>query len=179
MHFINTPLEGVYLIETEKREDERGFFSRIFCKDEFAKHGIESQFVQVNNSLSLKKGTLRGMHYQAPPKGEAKLIRCIQGAFYDVALDLRPESKTFGISFGVEISAKNRKMVYVPAGFAHGFLTLQDHTEVLYFVSEMYAPEFEKGVRFDDPQFNIQWPFSPVVISDKDKNLPGFYTESI
>jgi dTDP-4-dehydrorhamnose 3,5-epimerase len=130
--------------------------------------------VQVNNSLSAQKGTLRGMHYQLAPKAETKLVRCIRGALYDVILDLRPDSPTFGKSFGAELSAENRRMMYVPKGFGHGFVTLTDDTEAFYFVDEFYGPEQERGVRWNDPRFAISWPIEPVVISDKDRGHRDF-----
>jgi len=169
MIFTETPLKGAFLIDLEKRGDERGFFARAFCAKEFAAHGLATHFVQVNNSLSATKGTLRGMHYQLAPKAETKLVRCIRGALFDVILDLRRGSPTFGRSFGAELTADNRRMMYVPKGFAHGFITLSDATEAFYLVDEFYAPEFERGVRWNDPKFNIQWPIQPVVISDKDR----------
>ncbi len=169
MIFTETPLKGAFLIDLEKRGDERGFFARAFCAKEFAAHGLATHFVQVNNSLSATKGTLRGMHYQLAPKAETKLVRCIRGALFDVILDLRRGSPTFGRSFGAELTADNRRMMYVPKGFAHGFITLSDAAESFYLVDEFYAPEFERGVRWNDPKFNIQWPIQPVVISDKDR----------
>ncbi len=174
MIFTKTPLEGAYLIDLEKRGDDRGFFARAFCVNEFGKHELATQFVQVNNSLSAQKGTLRGMHYQLAPKGETKVVRCIRGALYDVILDLRRDSPTFGKSFGAEITAENRRMMYVPKGFAHGFITLADDTEAFYFVDEFYAPDRERGVRYDDPKFKLEWPIAPVVISDKDKGHRDF-----
>ena len=130
--------------------------------------------MQVNNSLSAQKGTLRGMHYQLAPRAETKLVRCIRGALYDVILDLRPDSPTFGQSFGAELSAENRRMMYVPKGFAHGFITLADDAEAFYFVDESYAPEQERGVRWDDPRFGIAWPIAPAVLSDKDRGHRDF-----
>lgn len=174
MIFNSTPLKDAYLIELEKREDERGFFARLFCTDEFSKHQLEHAFVQANNSLSKEKGTLRGMHYQLEPKAETKLVRCVKGSFYDVILDLRPESDTFGKSFGAVLSADNRCMMYVPRGFAHGFLTLERDAEVLYLVSTTYSKELERGVRWDDPYFKIDWPCAPTVISEKDRCLRDF-----
>lgn len=174
MIFTQTPLQGLYLIDLEKKGDERGFFARAFCEKEFGAHQLVTHFVQVNNSLSAQRGTLRGMHYQLPPKAETKLVRCIRGALYDVALDLRPDSATFGKSFGAELTAENRRMMYVPKGFAHGFLTLSHDTEALYFVDEFYSPEHERGVRWNDPEFNISWPAEPVVLSDKDRNHRSF-----
>lgn len=174
MKFTETPLKGAFLIDIEKREDERGFFARSFCVKEFEALNLEKNFVQVNNSLSVNKGTLRGMHYQLAPKGEAKLVRSIKGAIYDVILDLRADSLTFGKAFGAELSAENRRMMYVPKGFAHGFYSLQDHTEILYLVSEYYSPELERGVRWDDPAFKIEWPDLPTVVSQRDSSHPDF-----
>lgn len=174
MKFIETPLEGAYLIDIEKLEDERGFFARVFCAEDFTNQGLESSFIQMNNSFSTKKGTLRGMHYQLPPMQETKIVRCIKGAFFDVILDLRKESKTFGKSFGEVLSAENRRMMYVPKGFAHGFFTLDDDTEVVYMVSQYYSPKLERGVRWDDPAFNIKWPGEPIVISDRDRQHADF-----
>jgi len=174
MQFIPTPLAGAFLIDLEKRGDDRGFFARAFCEQEFAAHQLVSRFVQVNNSLSAFKGTLRGMHYQLAPKGETKLVRCIRGALWDAILDLRPESPTFGQHFGAELSAENRRMMYVPKGFAHGFITLQDDTEAFYFVDEFYSPEQERGLRWNDPRFAIKWPAEPVVLSDKDREHKDF-----
>ena len=174
MIFIETPIKGAFVIELEKRGDDRGFFARAFCENEFAVHGLSSHFVQVNNSLSSAKGTLRGMHYQLAPKAETKLVRCIRGSLFDVILDLRKGSPTFGKSFGAELSAENRKMMYVPKGFAHGFISLEANTEAFYFVDEFYAPASERGIRWNDPLFRIQWPKQPIVISDKDQNLKDF-----
>jgi dTDP-4-dehydrorhamnose 3,5-epimerase len=174
MIFAETPLRGLFLIDVEKKGDERGFFARAFCEKEFGAHGLVTRFVQINNSLSGQKGTLRGMHYQLPPKAETKVVRCIRGGLYDVALDLRPRSPTFGKSFGAELTAENRRMLYVPKGFAHGFLTLAPDTEAFYFVDEFYSPEHERGVRWNDPKFNISWPAEPTVLSDKDRNQRSF-----
>lgn len=174
MIFTETPLNGVYVIELEKHEDERGFFARVFCVSEFRAHDLASNFVQVNNSLTATKGTLRGMHYQLPPKAETKVVRCIRGAFWDVVLDLREGSPTFGRWFGTELSAENRRMMYAPKGFAHGFITLTGNTEALYFVDEFYAPEQERGIHWNDPEFKIEWPVEPVVISEKDDKWPEF-----
>lgn len=177
MIFNQTPLKDAYLIDLEKREDERGFFARLFCTEEFAKHGLEPSFMQANNSLSKDKGTLRGLHYQLAPKAETKLVRCIKGSFYDVILDLRPDSETFGKSFGAILSEDNRRMMYVPKGFAHGFLTLEPNSEVLYMVSTPYSKELERGIRWNDPHFDIYWPEQPEVISDRDRNQRGFDAE--
>jgi dTDP-4-dehydrorhamnose 3,5-epimerase len=174
MLFTETPLGGAYLIDLKKIGDERGFFARAFCENEFGQNGLVSHFCQVNNSLSSERGTLRGMHYQIAPKAETKLVRCIRGALYDQILDLRKDSLTFGQSFGAELTAENRCMMYVPKGFAHGFLTLADNTEALYFVDEFYAPTHERCIRYNDPRFNLSWPAAPEVISDKDRNQADF-----
>ncbi len=169
-----TPLAGAYLNDLEKRGDDRGFFARAFCANEFSAQGLVGHFCQVNDSLSAQKGTLRGMHYQLAPKAETKLVRCIRGSLYDMILDLRDGSLTFGESFGAELTAENRRMMYVPKGFAHGFLTLVDATEAFYFVDEFYSPEHERGIRYNDWKFNLRWPNIPTVISDKDRNHPDF-----
>ncbi len=174
MKFTETPLKGAYVIELEKREDERGFFARFFCAKEFEQYALKPNFVQVNNSFSVNKGTLRGMHYQLAPKQETKLLRCIQGSLYDVILDLRAESPTFGQSYGVELSAENRRMIYVPQGFAHGFYSLKDNTEALYLVSEYYDQALERGICWNDPAFKIKWPGEPAVVSQKDSQHPAF-----
>jgi dTDP-4-dehydrorhamnose 3,5-epimerase len=174
MRFVAMPLAGAYMIELEQRGDERGFFARLFCEREFASAGLDSRFVQINNSLSKDQGTLRGMHYQLGEAAEVKVVRCVSGALWDAVLDLRPESPTFGQSFGAELSAENRRMMYVPRGFAHGFLTLEPDTEALYLVSAFYAPERERGVRWNDPRFGITWPAEPLVISDKDAQQRDF-----
>ena len=177
MRFTPLPLAGACLIDLEKRGDDRGFFARFFCEDEFARHGLCEKFAQINNSLTAKKGTLRGMHYQLPPAAEVKVVRCIRGALFDVILDLRPHSPTFGQSFGAELSAENRTMMYVPEGFAHGFVTLEADTEALYLVTAPYAPAAERGIRFDDPKFGIRWPVPPVELSDKDRKWPDYDPE--
>jgi dTDP-4-dehydrorhamnose 3,5-epimerase len=174
MIFTETKLKGAYVIELERREDERGFFARFYCEREYDAHGLSTHFVQINNSLAVHKGTLRGMHYQLPPKAETKVVRCLRGALWDCIIDLRPDSPTFGQHHAAELTADNRTMFYVPKGFAHGFVTLQDDTEALYLVDEFYAPERERGIRFDDPRFRIEWPLSPSVISDKDRAHPDF-----
>jgi len=174
MIFREIPLKDAYIIELEKRGDDRGFFARAFCENEFAQHGLSNHFVQVNNSLSVPKGTLRGMHYQLAPKAETKLVRCIRGVLYDVILDLRKDSPTFGQSYGLELSAENRRMFYVPKGFAHGFITLVENTEAFYFVDEFYSPQHERGVRWNDPKFAIKWPMQPAVLSEKDRNQRDF-----
>lgn len=174
MRFNPTPLAGAFVIDLEKRGDDRGFFARAFCTREFVQAGLTPAFVQVNNSSSASRGTLRGMHYQLAPHAETKVVRCIRGSLWDVILDLRAESPTFGRWFGAELSAENRRMMYVPKGFAHGFVTLTDDTEAFYFVDEFYAPQHERGVRWNDPRFGIQWPTTPTTISDKDRAHPDF-----
>jgi dTDP-4-dehydrorhamnose 3,5-epimerase len=174
MIFTETAIPGAYLVDLEKRGDDRGFFARAFCAQEFKAHGLATNFVQVNDSLSIHKGTLRGMHYQLTPKAETKLVRCIRGAIYDVILDLRSSSPSFGRSFGAELTAENCRMMYVPKGFAHGFITLADDTEAFYFVDEVYAPAWERGIRWNDPRFELSWPIPPVVLSDKDANQRDF-----
>jgi len=174
MQFTPTPLPGAFLIDLDKREDERGFFARFFCEREFAEAGLETRIVQINTSLSRDRGTLRGMHYQLGEAAEVKVVRVIGGALWDAILDLRPGSATFGRSFGAELSAANRRMMYVPRGFAHGFLTLEENTETLYLVSAFYDPGRERGVRWNDPRFAIRWPAEPLVISDKDAHQRDF-----
>lgn len=174
MKFTETPIPGAWLIELEKRGDDRGFFARLYCEKEFAAHGLCTRFVQINNSLTAQRGTLRGMHYQLAPKAETKVVRCVRGALFDVCLDLREGSPTFGKSFGAELTAENRTMMYVPKGCAHGFVTLADDTEAFYLVDEFFAPERERGVRWNDPRFAIRWPLEPVVLSDKDRGHRDF-----
>ena len=174
MIFTETKLKGSSIIEPERLEDERGFFARTWCKQEFESYGLNPNLVQCSISFSKKKATLRGMHYQAAPNEEAKLVRCTSGAIYDVIVDLRSDSKTFKQWISVELTSENRKMIYIPEGFAHGFLTLEDNTEVFYQMSEFYAPESARGVRWNDSAFSISWPIDVKVISDKDKNYPDF-----
>lgn len=169
MIFTEAPLSGAFLIDLERRGDDRGFFARAFCEREFAAHGLATRFVQMNDSLSAQRGTLRGMHYQLAPRAETKLVRCVRGALYDVILDLRRDSPTFGRSFGAELTAENRRTMYVPKGFAHGLITLTDDVEAMYLVDEFYSPEHERGVRWNDPRFEIAWPIAPAVVSDKDR----------
>lgn len=174
MKFHPTPLHGAFTIELEKRGDDRGFFARFFCQKEFEAAGIPTSIVQINNSLSAKAGTLRGMHYQLPPAAEVKVVRCIRGALFDVIIDLRPDSPTYGQWFGAELTAENRLMMYVPQGFAHGLQTLADDTEAFYLVNAYYGPDEERGVRFDDPKFGIKWPRPPADLSPKDRGWPDF-----
>jgi len=174
MKFIETPLAGAFAIEPEPRSDDRGFFARVFCRDEFAAHRLDFAVVQCNVSYNDRRATLRGLHYQVAPREEVKLVRCTMGAIFDVIVDLRPASPTFRRWHGLELTADNRRMLYVPAGFAHGYLTLDDRSEVFYQVSEFYSPEFERGARWDDPAFAIRWPLAPELISPKDRDHPLF-----
>lgn len=177
MKFHETPLKDARVIELEKRGDDRGFFARMFCEKEFAAAGLETRFVNMNNSLSGAKGTLRGMHYQLGDAAEVKVVRCVRGALWDAIVDLRPDSPTFGKWFGETLSAENRLMMYVPRGFAHAILTLEPDTEAIYLVSSFYLPQEERGVRWNDPKFGVQWPIPPVELSPKDAAWPDFNTE--
>jgi dTDP-4-dehydrorhamnose 3,5-epimerase len=172
MIYTETPLKGAYIIETEPFKDSRGLFARIFCKKEFKKIGHRKEFVQFNHSLTTQKGTVRGMHYQVPPSSEIKLIRCVRGIAYDVIIDIRRGSSTFLKHFAIELSEENMKMIYVPEGFAHGFQTLENNTQLIYHHTQFYNPEHERGIRFNDPATNINWPLDPVNITGKDKNYP-------
>lgn len=172
MIFTETKLAGAFIIDLEKRGDSRGFFARSFCQDEFEKHGLVNKVVQTNVSLSKHQGTLRGMHYQESPYAETKLVRCTQGAIYDVIVDIRPESPTFKQWIGVELSSSNHRMLFVPQHFAHGFMTLVDDSEVTYQVSQVYHPGSERGLRYNDPALGIVWPQAVNVISDKDAAWP-------
>ncbi len=173
MIFLKTPLEGAFVIEIEKKTDERGFFARSFCINEFEKQGLNTKYVQSNISFNLKAGTLRGMHRQVAPFSEVKLVRCVRGRIFDVIIDLREASKTFKQWFAVELTQDNRKTLYIPEGFAHGFLTLEDNVEVFYQHSEYYTPGAEGGVKWDDPAFGIEWPsMAHYTISSKDQNWP-------
>lgn len=176
MIFRETKLPGVFEVESERKADERGFFARTWCQTEFAGHGLDSNLVQCSLSFNLRKGTLRGMHYQAAPHAEAKLVRCTRGAVYDVVLDLRSESPTFKQWVAVALTAENRKAVYVPKGCAHGFLTLENESEVSYQMSEFWDAESARGIRWDDPAFQIRWPASVEVISERDRTYPDFET---
>ena len=174
MTFHEAKISGVFEIQLEPKLDERGFFARSWCRKEFGDLGLDFNLVQCNISYSTQRGTLRGMHYQAAPFPESKIVRCTQGAIYDVVLDLRPESATFRDWFAVTLTAENRNMVYVPKGCAHGFLTLQEETEVFYQMSEFYNAESARGVRWDDPAFRIVWPEKVEVVSDRDRTYPDF-----
>jgi dTDP-4-dehydrorhamnose 3,5-epimerase len=172
MKFLDTGLKGAYIIELEPRRDERGLFARTFCKREFSEINHTKEFVQFNHSMSSQKGTLRGMHFQIPPSAEIKLIRCIRGAVLDVIIDLRKGSPTFLKHIQVVLSEENMNMIYVPEGFAHGFQTLEDNTQMIYHHTEYYSPENERGLNFNDPTFNITWPLEPINLSEKDKKNP-------
>jgi len=172
--FTETKLAGAFVIEQERRTDERGFFARTFCQREFEAHGLKTQVVQCNVSFNRRKGTLRGMHYQAAPFAEAKLVRCTSGSIYDVIIDLRPSSATFKKYFAAELSAGNGRMLYIPEDFAHGFQTLQDDTEVFYQMAQSYSAEHARGVRWNDPAFGIAWPECERIIIERDKNYPDF-----
>lgn len=174
MIFRETRLPGAYVIEPEKRQDDRGFFARSFCTREFAEHNLNPATAQCNISFNRKKGTLRGMHYQAPPFGECKLIRCTRGSIYDVIIDLRPNSPTFKQHVAEVLAAAQHNMLYVPQGFAHGFQTLEDNSEVFYQMSEPYAPEHARGVRWNDPAFAIPWPVADPIMIERDRNYPDF-----
>ena len=174
MRFHHTKLAGVFEISLDAIPDERGFFARSWCKEEFRNHGLNPNLAQCNVSFNTRKGTLRGMHYQAPPFPEAKLVRCTKGAIYDVVIDLRPDSPAFTEWIAVQLSAADRNMVYVPEGCGHGFLTLEDGAEVFYQMSEFFHPESARGVRWNDPQFQIEWPGEVKVMSERDRSYPDF-----
>jgi dTDP-4-dehydrorhamnose 3,5-epimerase len=170
MRYTETKLSGVILVDPERHEDERGFFARLWCRDELAQHGLNPQLAQCSVSNNRRKGTLRGMHYQAEPHAEAKFVQCIRGAIYDVALDLRRDSPSFGKWFAAELTAENRRMLYLPEGCAHGFQTLTDDCDVLYFISTPFHADLSRGVRWDDPAFQIEWPLPVSMISQRDQS---------
>jgi dTDP-4-dehydrorhamnose 3,5-epimerase len=172
MRFTELPLLGAYLIEAEQRTDGRGFFARIFCGSDFQRFGLATTWPQVNNSMSEKAGTLRGLHYQRPPLHECKLVRCVRGAVWDVIVDLRSGSPSFGRWFGADLTSDNRKMIYVPAGFAHGYLSLTEKAEIIYACSQPYSPTHEGALNGTDPALGIRWPIQPIVVSNKDANAP-------
>lgn len=174
MIFSETKLSGAYIIEIEKIEDGRGFFARTFDKEEFSKYNLDIDLAQSSISQNLKKGTIRGMHYQTDPYDESKLIRCLKGKIFDIIIDLRPNSKTFKEWFSLELNANNYKMLYIPKGFAHGFQTLEDNSEMFYQISQFYHPEYSKGIRWDDKEFGIQWPLKVSLISEKDLSYAPF-----
>ena len=178
MIFTETKLPGAFIIDVERRTDERGFFARSWCEDEFTAHGIGVAPLQANLSSNPQRGTLRGMHYQLPPHEETKLVRCTRGAIYDVIVDLREESPTYGQWIGVELTADSFRMLFVPGRFAHGFLTLEDNSDVFYHVSAKYAPGAERGLRWNDPAIGIEWPIAPTLVSAKDSQHPDFALRS-
>ena len=174
MKFTPTALEGLVVVEIERREDPRGFFARSWCAEEFERAGIDPRVAQCNVSFNEKRGTLRGMHWQADPHGEAKLVRCTAGAIYDVAVDIRPDSPTFRRWLGFELSASNHRALFIPIGFAHGFQTLEAGSEVFYQMSVPYAAGAARGARYDDPAFGIEWPLPAPIVSERDAAYPDF-----
>lgn len=174
MKFVSTALAGAFVIEFEPLMDERGFFARTFCQQEFEALGLDSNLRQCSISFNRRRGTLRGMHYQVAPHEEAKLVRCTRGAVHDVVVDLRASSPTFSHWIAIRLSADNRRMIYIPRGFAHGFQTLVDDTEIAYQMSEFYHPECARGLRWNDPRFAIEWPLAESIISERDRSYPDF-----
>jgi dTDP-4-dehydrorhamnose 3,5-epimerase len=175
--FTATPLAGASLVELERREDERGFFARTWCRREFEAHGLDGGLVQCSLSRNRRRGTLRGMHWQAPPHGEAKLVRCTRGAIWDVIIDLRPDSPTYTKHFAAELTAETGRALYIPEGFAHGFLTLADDVDVFYQMSAFYEPSAARGVRWNDPAFGIAWPVVEPILHPRDASYPDFTPE--
>jgi len=173
MRFTPTPIKGAFIVDLEERRDDRGFFARVWCQQEFVAHGLNARFVQCNSSSSRERGTMRGLHYQTAPYGEAKLVGCIRGRVFDVIVDMRPDSPSYLKAFGAELTEQNRSMMYVPEGCAHGYLTLEDDSEVLYPVTEFYHPEAEAGLRWDDPVVSVAWPETPRIVSPKDQAWPS------
>jgi dTDP-4-dehydrorhamnose 3,5-epimerase len=167
-----TPLEGAYLIRRDRAEDARGSFERLWCTGELELHGLNGQLAQASLSINAKRGTLRGMHFQRPPAEEDKLVTCLRGAIYDVVVDIRRNSPTFGRWYSVRLCAEEPVSLYVSKGFAHGFLTLEDDTTILYQITQFYDPALSAGIRWDDPALAIEWPFEPLVVSDRDHNFP-------
>ena len=174
MIFNKLPLQGAYTIDLVKREDERGFFARFFCLEEFDNQGLNINIVQMNTTLSKQRGTVRGLHFQRPSKAEAKIVRCIRGSIWDVIVDIRKSSPTYGKWYSAELNDKNRTMMYVPEGFAHGFQTLDEDVELLYLHSEFYSAEHEGGLLYNDKSIAIEWPLSVLGLSERDKSLPLF-----
>lgn len=174
MIFTPTPIPGAWIVDIEPREDARGFFARSWCREEFSRHGLDARLVQCSISFNRRRHTLRGMHYQAEPHQEPKLVRCTRGRMWDVVLDLRRDSPAFRRWHGVELTAENRRALFVPAGCAHGFLTLEDNVEVLYQMGEFYHPESARGVRWNDPAFGIAWPADAPLLSERDASYPDF-----
>jgi dTDP-4-dehydrorhamnose 3,5-epimerase len=178
MIFHETPLAGAYVIEPKRITDDRGFFARLWCKNELKEHGLNTTIAQTNIGVSTKKGTLRGLHFQVAPHAEVKIVRCPRGAIYDMIVDLRPTSATFKKWFGVELTESNNKAIYVPEGFAQGYITLEDDTEIYYHTTECFAPGSASGVRYNDPAFGITWPLDPQVISKQDADWPDYLPRS-
>ncbi len=174
MKFREISLKDAFIIQPEEISDERGFFARSYCFKEYQEHGLNTKIAQCNISFTSRKGTLRGMHYQAAPYQEEKLVRCTRGAIYDVIIDLRPDSQTYLKHYGIQLDALNRLMLYVPKGFAHGFITLKNKTEVFYQMSDFYMPESARGYRWNDPSFNIVWPIEVQVISERDRSYADY-----
>jgi dTDP-4-dehydrorhamnose 3,5-epimerase len=174
MNFTSTRLNGAWIVDVEKRRDERGFFARTWCRRELAARGLDSEVAQESVSHNVRRGTLRGLHFQLPPHEETKIVRCLDGAIHDVIVDLRPRSPTFRRCEGFELSAENRRALYIPKGFAHGFQTLTDDADIAYQISAFYAPEAAAGYRYDDPAFAIAWPLSVAVIGERDLAWPAF-----
>lgn len=174
MKFVPKEIPGVYEIQLEQKLDDRGFFARMSCIDEFSRYGLESRFVQINTSYTKRKGTVRGLHYQIAPFEENKLIKCISGSIFDALVDLRPASPTYMKCFGMDINAKVRNMLYIPAGCAHGYQALENGTEVIYLSTEFYSPAAERAIRHNDPTFKINWPLTPGSVSEKDSRILDF-----
>ncbi len=178
MEFVEQALQGVFVIDIDRQEDSRGWFARSWAEEEFASNGLVSRISQCSISYNKKQGTVRGMHYQAAPHQETKLVSCVRGSIADVVVDLRPDSDTYMKHITLELSAQNHRILYIPAGCAHGFQTQEDETEVYYQISTPYAPEFARGVRWDDPMLTISWPLPVTVISDRDQQYPDFTKSS-
>jgi len=174
MKFLPTGFDGLHVVEIQPHCDQRGFFARTWCTREFEAAGLETRLVQCSVSFNLRRGTLRGMHFQAAPAEEVKLVRCTSGSIYDVVIDVRPESPSYLHHFAVELSAENRRALYIPGGFAHGFQTLADHTEVFYQMSEFFTPECARGIRWNDPRFSIEWPITDPIILDRDASYADY-----
>ncbi|MCZ2460040.1 MAG: dTDP-4-dehydrorhamnose 3,5-epimerase [Chitinophagales bacterium] len=172
MIFNPLSLPGAFTIDVQPFQDARGFFTRTFCENEFSQQGLITHFVQANHSGTKGKGVIRGMHYQSPPHGEVKLVKCVQGAVFDVIIDVRAESPTFLQWYGIELTVENKRMMYVPVGFAHGFQSLSEYSEITYMVSNFYNRESEGGIRYDDPKVKINWPLPVTLVSDKDMGIP-------
>lgn len=172
MKFVETKLVGAYIVDLEPREDDRGLFARTYCAREFGEKGLASNFVQCSVSMTCQRGTIRGLHFQLAPASEVKLVRCTAGALYDVIVDLRPNSKTYLQHVGVELTARNRRALYVPEMFAHGLQTLENDTEVFYQINQYFAPDLARGIRFDDPKLGIKWPLPVATTSEKDRQWP-------